>query len=842
MSFLCLKSAIFAPSILNDMNKISKLVFLLLLIGNICQSYAQGLRFLNPIDSINGRTSYSVFTDDDIVFTHQLNIKFELQIPRIGEVGYILHVVDEEKGINFNLFYDGRGNDWLEVNEEGKTTVVRSHFDRQAFLNKGWVDFALCFDLDKKEISMTIDRGTVKAIVSSLPSTLSPKIVFGRFDYLIDVPSVAIKNLRVKGGEVDYFFPLSQSRSNDVYDYKLNKVGHVDNPYWSINDCYHWKKLGNMHFQHNAGTCFDSQRHLFYGYTRDTLFIYNTDSHETVRRVFGSKCPVDINLGMNFLDVRNDKLYTYEVFKYGNPDDRPEDEPSIASLNLNTFEWTPESYDQLPTQMHHHGCFLDTLRNKFCIFGGFGSMQYFRNLYAYDIKEHKWNDAKPINACTPRYFTSLGIDSLSRYAYIFGGMGNESGNQSIGRHYLYDLYRIDLENYSTTKLWSIDWGKRQNVVPVRNMLVMGNYFYTLCYPEALSDSYLRLCRFSLSDGSMEMLGDSIPIQSNKIATNANIYYDPVVNKFFVCVQEFTDDISSTVSLYSIQLPVLSDTEFAEVSELPTEKHLYYILAALFVVIVVAVILVYQRYRKHRMLLEHNEKMDVQIAENKPNSICIFGNFSAFDRNNHDISYLFTDRLRELTCLLLWYHKQGGISSKLIGTMLWGDKPADKIKNSRSVIMNHLRKVLEDIDGIELVYADGFFRFVISKSFYCDYLDCSYQVLTETYTEQSLLQILRRGKFLQTQNMPSLDQFKSETERILTPVIKRLMKRTYTNSELKLTLYFAEAMFHIDPYNIEAFTYQMKSLKRLGKVYEAQDVSRSFHEEYIKAFGEDFTIQ
>ena len=102
--------------------------------------------------------------------------------------------------------------------------------------------------------------------------------------------------------------------------------------------------------------------------------------------------------------------------------------------------------------------------------------------------------------------------------------------------------------------------------------------------------------------------------------------------------------------------------------------------------------------------------------------------------------------------------------------------------------------------------------------------------------------MRRGKFLQTQNMPSLDQFKSETERVLTPVIKRLIKRTYTNNELKLTLYYTEAMFHVDPYNIEAFTYQMKSLKRLGKVYEAQDVSRAFHEEYIKAFGEDFTTQ
>lgn len=824
------------------MKIIAKLVFLFFLIGNVSQSYSQGLRFLNPIDSINGRTSYSVFADEPKFFAHQLNIKFDLQIPRVGEVGYILHVVDENKGVNFNLFYDGRGNDWFELNEEGKTTIIRMNFNRQKFLDKGWVNFSLHFDFDNKIIELTIDGAKMKAAVVSLPSSLSPQIVFGRFDYLIDVPSIAIRNLCILGGEKEYYFPLSQSRSNDVYDYEQNRIGHVDNPYWSINDCYHWKKLDSMHFLHNAGTCFDPQRHLFYGYTRDTLLIYNTDSNETVYKVFSSKCPVDINLGMNFLDVRNDKLYTYEVFKYGNIAERPKDEPSIASLNLNTFEWTAECYDQLPTQMHHHGCSLDTLRNRFYIFGGFGSMQYFRDLYVYDINEHKWHDAFPVNACTPRYFTSFGIDSLSRYAYIFGGMGNESGNQSIGRHYLYDLYRIDLENNSTTKLWSIDWGKRQNVVPVRNMLVMGDYFYTLCYPEALSDSYLRLCRFSIKDGTMEMLGDSIPIKSNKIATNANIYYDPVVNKFFVCVQEFTNDISSTISLYSIQLPVLSDAEFAKVSKLPADNRLLYILAVLFVVIFVAVVLVYKRHRKQKLLLEHNEKLDVPMPENKPNSICVFGNFCAFDRKNHDISYMFTDRLRELTCLLLWYHKQGGVSSKLIGTMLWGDKPADKIKNSRSVLMNHMRKVLEEFDGIELIYSDGFYRFDIVKPFYCDYLDCCHQVFSETYTEQSLLAILRRGKFLQTQNMPSLDQFKSETERVLTPVIKRLIKRTYTNNELKLTLYYAEAMFHVDPYNIEAFTYQMKSLKRLGKVYEAQDVSRAFHEEYIKAFGEDFTTQ
>ena len=136
--------------------------------------------------------------------------------------------------------------------------------------------------------------------------------------------------------------------------------------------------------------------------------------------------------------------------------------------------------------------------------------------------------------------------------------------------------------------------------------------------------------------------------------------------------------------------------------------------------------------------------------------------------------------------------------------------------------------------------DGFYQFIIKKPFYCDYLDYEHQVMTETYTEQSLLSILRRGKFLQSQNMPTLDQFKSETERVMSPIILRLMKRTYANSELKLTLYLTEVMLYIDPYHIEAFSYQMKALKRLGKVYEAQDISRAFHEEYIKAFGEDFT--
>ena len=295
------------------MDKILKLLLLLLFSVSYAHSRAQGLRFLNPIDSINGRTSYSVFADDEKVFFHQLDIQFDMLLPRVGEVGYILHVVDEEKGVNFNIFYDGRGNDLIELNEEGKTTLIRSWFNRQGLLDKGWISFKVSINLDKHIISMNIDGQKQQAHVKSLPAMLSARIVFGRFDYLIEVPSVTIRNLRIRSGEANYYFPLSQSSGNVVFDHQLKKVGRVDNPYWSINDCYHWQRLGAMKFQHNAGASFDPQRHLFYGYTRDTLLVYNTDNRETTCRVFSQKCPVDVNLGMNFIDTRSGKLYTYEV-------------------------------------------------------------------------------------------------------------------------------------------------------------------------------------------------------------------------------------------------------------------------------------------------------------------------------------------------------------------------------------------------------------------------------------------------------------------------------------------------------------------------------------------------
>lgn len=60
--------------------------------------------------------------------------------------------------------------------------------------------------------------------------------------------------------------------------------------------------------------------------------------------------------------------------------------------------------------------------------------------------------------------------------YIYGGMGNESGEQIVGRQYFYDLHKVDLNNNTVSKLWEIPWN-RENIVPVREMVIQDDSYF-----------------------------------------------------------------------------------------------------------------------------------------------------------------------------------------------------------------------------------------------------------------------------------------------------------------------------------------------------------------------------
>lgn len=126
---------------------------------------------------------------------------------------------------------------------------------------------------------------------------------------------------------------------------------------------------------------------------------------------------------------------------------------------------------------------------------------------------------------SPRFFSSMGALN-SEEVLLFGGTGNKSGDQSLGKQYYYDLYRINLKTLTVKKIRDFSY-EGINVVPVRNLILSDDQkaFYTLCYPMQKAYSRLQLYKFSLEDGTFEALGDTIPMESQNILSNANLYYN-----------------------------------------------------------------------------------------------------------------------------------------------------------------------------------------------------------------------------------------------------------------------------------------------------------------------------
>lgn len=823
---------------------------LFILLPEPLQAKVGGLAFQNPANSIEKRTSYNVFGEHEEQFSERLDISFDMRLPYREEVGYIVRVIDKTDNKIFNVFYDGRGNDYFELNREGYKGIIKIPFNRQKLMLKQWFKVHISFNMKQQTISMSIDgeqkSATLPTGKNSLPRKIQANIVFGRSDYLIDVPSFAMRNLVVSDADSRWRFPLKQTSGTTVLDDQHHAVGTVNSPYWLINDHYHWTPLLSWASATPAGHNFFAPNHQLLYYNNDTVYIYNVITGTTQRQPFAQPCPIKLYLGTNFIDPARHHLYTYEAFR----EKKTNEEPSVASLNLDTYQWNTEATVQINEgQMHHHGAFYRPDTQQYIIYGGFANMQYSSRFYSYNIADHHWHMLNEVQGERfPRYFLSMGYDG-QRYAYIFGGMGNESGDQTVGRRFFYDLHRYDTRTNRVEKVWNIDWKGHRDIVFSKSMVLTPDSFYTIGYSEFKSNSYIHLYRFSLRDGHFCQLGDSILIHPDRIETETSLYYDALLHRFIVTVHEYKDEHHNTLRAYSINAPAITEAVFNNY-ECDQERTPWLPYASgLLIGVVGAGVWLFHRRRHPRIIITNNSKPEAEGIQ--PNTIYLFGHFTACGRNGRDISYLFTDKLRVLFCLILQHSAEGGISSQQLGYEMWGDKTPEKIKNSKSVAINHLRRVLKEFEGVTLVYEAGKFKLNIQSTspndlrtaptFHCDYLSLLNLLnddSTSLYERRSaILDIVCRGKFLALIDTPVLDTFKSNTEQLLLKPLTTLMNAAVEQSDYTSALHCVKCIFYIDPTNETAFHTQTRVLKRLGKTMELQDAIIHYNETYKKMYGE-----
>ena len=839
-----------------------RLCLLFLLTGMTLFAYSQGLLFQANDKEIKERTSLQIFQEGEIpCFTKNFQLSFELSIRDFDTFGYVFLLKEDQGKTKYSFTYtylDGE-NSTFKFNTDGKENHYSLNLRNDALAYQ-WIPVSFAFDLQQDVLTIRIGDNEKKITSLGLKDTFCPHLFFGRYDYILDMPTFAIRNLKLEGDRShSYTFPLNENEGEEVHTSTGEVLGTVVNPVWLINGSYHWEKLFEYSFQTPSGITFepDSQRLIIF--SQDSLLTYNLLKRQPQKYSYSNKLPVKLQLATHFMNTTDGKLYVYEL------NNLPLGDATVAALDLNNQEWKQTGVAALPVQLHHHDGFWDETTGKYLVFGGFGNKRFNNTFLEYDIEGDRWDTLSYSgDRIIPRYFSGMAVNKNREHIYVFGGMGNESGEQSVGRNYLHDLYLLDRKQQSVRRLWQNASGHR--LVVARDMILTPDekYIYALCYPEYLSDTYLQLYRLTVDDGTMKALGDSIPMRSEEIMTNANLYYNSLTHEYYCTTTEFDKKGHTVIRTYVLSAPPVSLDEIRSYgSRSSLEIRWLWIMAGIGVLLLAGGVLFVRKKRgkQRNAVLESSSvlmsppvgrepdksvqgketlaKEDFESSLVRPNAVYLFGPFTVIDRNGRDITHLFSSRLRQVFIYILLHSTHNGVLSASLNEVFWPDKPDDKVKNLKGVTINQIRKNLAELDGVELVHDKGYFRLVFTDC-YCDYF--RFRTLKNAEeVENELGILLMRGKFLDGMDAGMMDHFKQKVEEFLSSFLPLEIERLYQQHKYDAVIRFCNVLFRVDPVNELALAYGMHALNHTGSSQEAILQYSLFVREYRQMMNEEYSI-
>jgi two-component SAPR family response regulator len=835
-----------------------RIVFVFIMLLATLGSKSQGLQFNSNDSLLSKRTSYLVFKTDPPTFKDHLYISFDLSLWDNEHLGYILNITDT-KNNSYSLSSIYNGSPFLNFNIDSKSNKIRIPLTLNQLKKRNWMPVKIDIDLKANKVTIAINGRLYSAGEFNFDGAITPKIYFGKNEHYSDVPKMAIRNLTVGDARKSYTFPLNEWSGKNVYSNDGDNSGYVDNPVWLINESYFWTPRLTRSFKEVAGVNFNEAAQKLMMFKSDSLIWYDVQGNNLVAQAFQNKCPVPLHLGKSIINTKENKLYAYETLK------PPKPAPALASLDLNTLKWDLVGNATITEQRHHHNIFYDNKQDNFYLFGGYGSYSYYKDFFEYNKKADTW-DKIPFSGdkIMPRFFSGYSQADENNDVYIFGGYGNQSGNQVVGGQHFYDLYRVNLTTHTIKKCWEIK-PPAEDFVAANNLVISADKksFYAICYAHDKPKTSLRLYKFSIKNGSYEVVSGSIPAKGERIETDINLFYNHKQDVFYCAIQEFTTPDYSTIRVYSLASPPVKEQDYLASqqtnysSDYAFRISLPWWLIALIIASATAAFYYFKKKRskKTEPIPEDIDKDSAVIAihkkedEKRANTIYLLGDFTVYDKHSRDITYMFSPKIKQLFILVLLNSKdESGVVSKKISTTLWPDKDISKTKNIKGVTINHLRNILADIEGIELTFLNDTYCFKLSEALFCDYFIVS-DAITQINSpakqpEETILDhfdLIARGGLLQYIPETWLDDIKLNYEEALMPQILPEVRKVYESGDFRKTIEITRVVLNIDPFSDEAIKYKLKALRRTKGIEYAHKVYNDFIAEYEKSLGEVYAV-
>lgn len=836
-----------------------QLVFFFILICCGLKTQGQGLQFNSNDSLLSKRTSYSVFKGGQPTFSGHLYIHFDLSLWDNEHLGYILNITDAQKN-SYSLSSIYTGAPFFNFNIDSKSNKVKIPLTLNQLKKRHWIQVKIDMDLKANTVGIFIDGKWFHAGGFNFEGTITPKIYFGKNEHYSDVPKMAIRNLTVGDGGKNYSFPLNEWSGKDVFSSDGDDLGVVENPVWLINESYFWTPRFTRNFKEVAGVNFNEAAQKLVMFKSDSLVSYDVQRNNLSVQAFQNKCPLPLHLGKSIINPKENKLYAYETLKAPK---QLQPAPSIAALDLNTLKWETTGAGTITEQRHHHNIFYDNRNDKLYLFGGYGSFSYYKDFFAYNKQKDSWDKvAFTGDKIMPRFFSGFSQADENNDVYIFGGYGNQSGNQVVGGQHFYDLYRVNLTTRIIKKCWEIK-PPAVDFVAANNLIISKDkkYFFAVCYAHDKPKTSLSLYKFSIKDGSYEVVSGNIPAKGERIESDINLFYNARQELFYCAIQEFTTPDASTVRVYSLASPPVREQDYLASLQTNVSSGWKVRLstpwwAVVFTIILAAIAFVYFKLKRKIAPLPESADTDAAVIaihkkedEKRANAVYMLGEFTVYDKNSRDITYLFSPKIKQLFILVLLSSKDdAGVVSKRISAILWPEKDIAKTKNIKNVTINHLRGILADINGIELTFTNDTYCFKLSDGFFCDYFvvtDAIALLNNHAKSEKdnilNWLDLIARGCLLQHVPEPWLDDEKLSYEELLMPLITPEVRRIYEEGDYRKTIEVARVILALDPFNDIAIKYKLKALRRTKGIEYAHKIYNDFAAEYEKSLGETYAV-
>lgn len=828
-SSVVVKSHIFITSML-----LSVILFVFMPTGIYAQD-VYGLEFAGKKIAQELRTSLNLFPDEPLTVKNDLELSFDLSFaPGFDSYfGYIFRITNEQ-GQNTDLIYSNQTQS-INLVTGNEYTGISFKFPPAEVVGK-W--YHLHFTFHKGSTTLAINGQPAGKATTPVEMEQQVRIVFGANHYknsnTYDLPTMRLRDVEIAlAGKPRYHWPLHQFEGNKDKDVISHHTAVIDNPVWLAQAYSEWAMRQDVTVKGSASVAFDK--------TNGTLYITSSDS------IYQFTCKGNkldaIPLAENrTLPAGNVSEYAGNTLVNYFPDNK-----QVDVYNATDRTWSGQTPEEKVTGYWQHNHFYAPFDSSLYLFGGYGHYHYSNDVQRYSTVNHTW-ETIPVTGdhFAPRYMAALGTTAHGDSAYILGGHGSKTGDQLLNPENFYDLLLFDAGKHTFKKIYTLE--KPDEPMAFGNSMVIDTKtqsYYALTYANDKMESSLQLIKGSLQKPTFVKLGNAIPYQFYDIKSSAALYYYEAGQQLIAVTMYTSDHHTTHVKINTILFPpaLLAVHEHVE-------RDYSYLLWGLAILTTLLILLSlrrndYEESPRVTLLLPAVKQPQpvfrvielpapAVIQEKKMAAVLLFGHFTVIDKNEHDITKLFSPLVKELFLLILLHSSFGkkGISSEKINEILWTGRSVKDAKNNRSVNMVKLKNILEKLGHYSLAKENGKWLLTFDEDIYLDIRHYQHSI-------DDLILVSARGGLLMETEYSWLDKFKSDLSTATISTLGAHLEEHAEQLHPEEIIRICDSMLHFDSLCEEAILYKCRSLVALHQHATARSLFKSFKIEYEEIYGEPF---